>query len=88
MASFLSLQDVEKLPGTPNRFALKSSIKKTRNPFEMSAFHVERSGQMAMHRRGRNLEEVIDWLHRRPWLSFQDWQNSSIDISKRMSAGA
>jgi hypothetical protein len=54
-----------------------------RNPFEMWAFHVERSGWMEMHRRYRNLEELSDRSNGSPWLSFQDLQNSSIDIFKR-----
>jgi hypothetical protein len=88
MAFLLCLQDVEKLLGTLLSFCSQIMIKKMRNPFEMSAFHVKRSGQMEMHRRRRNREELGDRLNRKLWLSFQDLQNSTINIFKRGSAGA
>jgi hypothetical protein len=44
MASPLYLQDVEKLSGTIQLFCSQIIIKKMRNPFEMPAFHVEKSG--------------------------------------------
>jgi hypothetical protein len=46
----------------------------------MSAFHVERSDSMEIHRWRRNLEELSDRSNRRPWLCFQDLQNSSTNI--------
>jgi hypothetical protein len=49
---------------------------------------IEKSGSTEIDRRRRNLEELSDRLNRRPWLSFQDLQNWSIDIFKRGSAGA
>jgi hypothetical protein len=41
MASVLCLQDIENLPGTIQSFCSQIIIKKTRNPFEMPACHVE-----------------------------------------------
>jgi hypothetical protein len=87
MASVLCVQDVEKLSGTLQSFYSQIIIRKLRKPFEMSAFHVERSGWMALHRRCRNLEELSDRSNWIPWLSFQDLQNSSIDIFKGGSDG-
>jgi uncharacterized protein YjiS (DUF1127 family) len=66
MAFLLLQQDIEKLSGTLQTFRSQIIIKKMRNPFEMSAFHVERSGWMEMHRRRRNLEELSDRSNRRP----------------------
>jgi hypothetical protein len=63
-------------------------IKKMKSPFEVSAFPVEGSGQMEMNRRRRNLEQLSDRSNRKPWLSFQGLQNSSINIFKRGSAEA
>jgi hypothetical protein len=88
MASLFRLQDVGKLSDILQSFCFQIIIKKMRNPFEMSAFHVERSGEMEIYRRRRTLEELSDRSNRRPWLSFQGVQNSSIDIFKRASAGA
>jgi hypothetical protein len=88
MASLLCLQDVEELSGTLQSFYSQIIIKKMRDPFEMPAFHVERSGSMEMHRRRRNPEELSDRSNRRQWVNFQDLQNSSIDIFKRGSPGA
>jgi hypothetical protein len=87
MASLLCLRDVEKLSDTLQSFWSQIIIKKMRNPFETPVFHVERSGQMEMHRRRRNLEELSDRLNLGPSLSFQDLQNSSIDIFENASAG-
>jgi hypothetical protein len=44
MASLLYLQDVKKLSSTLQSFYSQIIIKKMRNPFEMSAFHIEGSG--------------------------------------------
>jgi hypothetical protein len=41
---------------------------------------------MEMRRRRKNPKELSNRSNRRPWLSFQDLQNSSIDIFKRGSA--
>jgi hypothetical protein len=87
MASLLFLQDVKKLSGTIQSFYSQSVIKKTRNPFEMSVFHAERSGSIEMHRRRKNVKELSDSLNQRPWLSFQELQNSNIDLFKMASAG-
>jgi hypothetical protein len=43
MASLLSMQDGEKLSGTLQLFCSQIIIEKMMNPFEVSAFHVERS---------------------------------------------
>jgi hypothetical protein len=60
MASRLCLQDAEKLSGTLQSCCFQIIIKKMRNRFEMSAFHVERSGEMEMRRQRRNLHEFSD----------------------------
>jgi hypothetical protein len=45
---------------TLQSFCFQIIIKKMRSPFEMSPFHGVSSGEMEMHRRRRNLQELSD----------------------------
>jgi hypothetical protein len=54
------------------------------NPFEMSAFHVEKSGQVKTYRHCRNVEKHSYHSNWKPWLRIQDLYNSGIRLLRSL----